>query len=47
MFFNGFFSTSLSFGGTSIIIVVGVVIETIKSLESQMLVRHYQGFLLD
>lgn len=47
MFFNGFFNTSLSFGGTSIIIVVGVVIETIKSLESQMLVRHYQGFLLD
>jgi preprotein translocase subunit SecY len=47
MFFNGFFSTSLSFGGTSLIIVVGVVIETIKSLESQMLVRHYQGFLMD
>lgn len=47
MFFNGWFSTNLSFGGTSIIIVVGVVIETMKSLESQMLVRHYQGFLLD
>ncbi len=47
MFFNGFFSTSLSFGGTSIIIVVGVVVETMKNLESQMLVRHYQGFLLD
>ena len=47
MFFNGFFSTSLSFGGTSIIIVVGVVIETGKSMESMMLVRHYQGFLMD
>ncbi len=47
MFFNGFFSVNVSFGGTSIIIVVGVVIETMKSLESQMLVRHYQGFLLD
>ncbi len=47
MFFNGFFNTNLSFGGTSIIIVVGVVVETMKSLESQMLVRHYQGFLLD
>lgn len=47
MFFNGYFSTSFSFGGTSIIIVVGVVIETMQSLESQMLVRHYEGFLLD
>lgn len=47
MFFNGFYNTNLSFGGTSIIIVVGVVVETMKSLESQMLVRHYQGFLLD
>ncbi len=47
MFFNGYFSTSFSFGGTSLIIVVGVVVETMKSLESQMLVRHYQGFLLD
>ncbi len=47
IFFNGFFGAHVSFGGTSIIIVVGVVIETIKNLESQMLVRHYQGFLLD
>lgn len=47
MVFNGFFGTNLSFGGTSIIIVVGVVVETMKNLESQMLVRHYQGFLLD
>ena len=45
--FNGVFGANVSFGGTSIIIVVGVVIETMKSLESQMLVRHYQGFLLD
>ncbi len=47
MFFNGYFNVNVSFGGTSLIIVVGVVIETIKSLESQVLVRHYQGFLLD
>jgi preprotein translocase subunit SecY len=47
MFFNGFFSTNMSFGGTSLIIVVGVVIETIKNIESRMLVRNYQGFLLD
>lgn len=35
----------LSIGGTSLIIVVGVVLETIKQLESQMLMRHYKGFL--
>ncbi|MDF2821830.1 MAG: protein translocase subunit secY/sec61 alpha [Clostridiales bacterium] len=35
----------VSFSGTSLIIIVGVVIETIKQAESQMLVRHYKGFL--
>ena len=39
--------TGLSLGGTSIIIVVGVVIETIKQIESQMTVRYYKGFLSD
>ena len=34
-----------SIGGTSIIIVVGVALETVKSLETQMLMRHYKGFL--
>lgn len=43
--FNGVFSADVSFGGTSIIIVVGVVLETIKQIESQMLVRNYKGFL--
>lgn len=38
-------STGISLGGTSIIIVVGVAIETVKGLESQMLMRHYKGFL--
>ena len=47
MFFSGFFGANVSFGGTSLIIVVGVVIETIKNIESRMLVRNYQGFLLD
>ena len=47
MFFSGFFNANVSFGGTSLIIVVGVVIETIKNVESRMLVRNYQGFLLD
>ena len=35
----------LSMGGTSIIIVVGVALETVKQLESQMMLRHYKGFL--
>ncbi len=35
----------LSMGGTSIIIVVGVALETVKQLESQMMMRHYRGFL--
>ena len=47
IFFNGVFSASVSFAGTSIIIVVGVVIETLKQIESQMRVRYYKGFLND
>ncbi len=38
-------SIGLSLGGTSIIIVVGVALETVQALESQMLMRHYKGFL--
>jgi len=37
--------SGVSLGGTSIIIVVGVAIETVKALESQLLMRHYKGFL--
>ena len=45
---SGLFSISrLSFMGTSLIIIVGVVLETIKSIESQMLARNYKGFLND
>jgi len=44
-FFNGMFGANVSFGGTSLIIIVGVVLETIKKIESQMLVRNYTGFL--
>jgi preprotein translocase subunit SecY len=47
IFFNGVFSASVSFGGTSLIIVVGVILETLKQIESQMLVRNYRGFLSD
>ena len=35
----------INFGGTSVIIIVGVVIETMKQIESMMLMRHYKGFL--
>ncbi len=45
--FNGVFNASVSFGGTSLIIIVSVVLETIKQIESQMLVRNYKGFLND
>ncbi|MBE6014967.1 MAG: preprotein translocase subunit SecY [Lachnospiraceae bacterium] len=45
--FNGVFGASVSFAGTSIIIIVGVIIETLKQIESQMLVRYYKGFLDD
>ena len=44
-FFNGVFGANVSFGGTSLIIIVGVVLETLKQIESQMLVRNYSGFL--
>ena len=45
--FNGLFGASVSFGGTSLIIIVGVILETMKQIESQMLVRNYKGFLND
>ena len=38
-------SMNISLGGTSIIILVGVALETVKQLESQMMMRHYKGFL--
>ena len=45
---SGLFTiTHLSFAGTSLIIIVGVILETIKAIESQMLVRNYKGFLND
>ena len=44
-FFNGWFGAMVSFGGTSLIIIIGVVLETLQQIESQMLVRNYKGFL--
>ena len=45
IFFNGVFNASVSFGGTSLIIIVGVITETLAQIESQMRERHYKGFL--
>ena len=45
--FQGIFNASISFGGTSLIIIVSVILETLKQVESQMLVRNYKGFLND
>ena len=47
IFFSGVFGANVSFGGTSLIIIVGVLLETLKQIESMMLVRHYKGFLND
>ena len=44
-FFNGVFSASVSFGGTSLIIIVGVILEAVKQVEAMMVVRNYKGFL--
>ena len=38
-------ASGLALGGTSIIILVGVALETVRQLESQMMMRHYKGFL--
>ncbi len=45
--FNGLFQAQVSFGGTSLIIIVSVILDTMKQIESQMLVRNYKGFLND
>jgi preprotein translocase subunit SecY len=42
---SAIFNMNVSFGGTAIIIVVGVALETVKQIESQMIMRHYKGFL--
>lgn len=43
--FNGWLGAKVSFGGTSLIIIVSVILETLKQIESQMLVHNYKGFL--
>jgi len=36
---------NIAIGGTSVIIMVGVALDTVRNLESQMMMRHYKGFL--
>ena len=43
--FTSFTGMNIAIGGTSVIIVVGVALETAKTLESQLMMRHYKGFL--
>ncbi len=45
--FNGIFNASVSFGGTSLIIIGSVTLDTLKQIESMMMVRNYKGFLND
>ena len=45
--FSGVFDASVSFGGTSLIIVVGVILETLNKISAMMVVRNYKGFLDD
>lgn len=45
IFFSGVFGASVSFGGTSLIIIVSVTMETLKQMQSQLVVRNYKGFL--
>ena len=45
--FNGLFAAQVSFGGTSLIIIASVILETLKQVESMMVVRNYKGFLED
>lgn len=42
---GGITKMNIALGGTSIIIVVGVALDTFRQLESQMMMRHYKGFL--
>nr|WP_320026953.1 preprotein translocase subunit SecY [uncultured Acetobacterium sp.] len=45
IFVGNFMGVNLQFGGTSLLIVVGVALETVKQIESEMMMRHHQGFL--
>ena len=42
---SSYFTSSFSFGGTSLLIVVGVALETVRDLEAQLSMRNYKGFL--
>ena len=40
-----FMNVQFYFGGTSLLIVVGVALDTMRQMEAQLLMRHYEGFL--
>ena len=42
---QGITKMNIALGGTTVLIIVGVALETVKTLESQMMMRHYKGFL--
>ena len=42
---SGMFGANVSFGGTSLIIIVGVILETLEKIESEMQVHNYKGFI--
>ena len=42
---TSYFTASFAFGGTSLLIVVGVALETVRDLEAQLSMRNYKGFL--
>ncbi|HBI56948.1 MAG TPA: preprotein translocase subunit SecY, partial [Firmicutes bacterium] len=42
---QGMVGMNIGIGGTSLLIVIGVALETMKQIESQMLMRHYKGFM--
>ena len=43
--FSAITKANVSLGGTSILIIVGVALETMRQMESQMMMRHHKGFL--
>ena len=42
---GGIAQVDIALGGTTVIIIVGVALDTVRQLESQMMMRHYKGFL--
>jgi preprotein translocase subunit SecY len=45
VFIKGIYAPAVGFGGTSVLIVVGVALDTLQQVESHLLMRHYEGFV--